>query len=139
MPPERQPERKRPSHGWAVHERRRKAEERKSQPTQIVGQTERINKFATPSWEDMSGKFRFTMYNNPKLYTLYLKHRSVIREFYTAIYDMATGRGTEKRDEFIRDYTQKEDSEKYNPELIDKLAPHLSLVRDTLIKSTQRR
>ncbi len=105
-----------------------------------VTRQERINQFALPSWEEMSGIFKYTMYNNNhEQYTLYLKHRGVIREFYEAMYDMATGKGTKKRNEFTKNYTQDPESEKYNPDLIDRLSPHLRLVRDKLIKPVKRK
>jgi hypothetical protein len=137
MSPERRNDgiRKRPSRGWAKHERERKASERREG---VISQQEKAKQFAVPSWEEMSQIFELRMYNDEVQYVRYFKHRGILREFYDGVYKMATGQGTDDRNKFMERYTSPS-SKDYNPRLIDELSGHLSLIRDTLIKPGRRR
>jgi hypothetical protein len=115
-------ERKRPSKGWRIHERNRKAEERRNKP---LGQEERIVRFAIPSWEKMEGIIELRMHNNPELYTLSIKHRGVIREFYDARYAIATKGNWELYEKFFDKYSE-------NERLMKALEPHFTLTRDSI-------
>lgn len=132
MSPERQPERKRPSKGWAKHERNRKAEERRAQALLVTSIEDRINRFALPSWERMEGIIELRMHNNSEQYVLSLKHRRVLREFYDARYAIATGGDKALYEEFIDKYGEKE-------KLMSDLTPHFTLIRDSIAPPRPRR
>ena len=122
MSPERQLDKKRPSKGWRIHERRRKAEERRTNP---LGQEEKIVIFAIPSWEKMEGTIELRMHNNPELYTLSLKHRGVLKEFYDARYAIATNGKWELYEKFIDNYSE-------NQKIMNLLSPHFTLIKDSI-------
>src|SRR5690242_6574011 len=89
-------EHKRPSHGWAIHERNRKARERREfQPLTTL-----------PSWETTWSKIDLTTYNNPGENDFVHDNRNVIKEAFDGLYDLASGKGSRKRDAFIKQYTQ---------------------------------
>ena len=70
-------------------------------------------------------------HNTPELNQFFLAHRDVIKEFYDARYEKAVGKGDEKLKRFIRKYDTNEKSKFYNPELIDRLQLHFTIVRDS--------
>lgn len=121
--------RTRPSHGWAIHERNRKARERREQQPLTT----------LPSWEITWGKIDLLTHNNQEQSDLVSKNRSVIKEAFDGLYDLAAGKGSKKRDRFMRRYTQNKKSKTYNPELIDSLSPYISLMRDSFPTLKSRR
>lgn len=122
MSPEQHMERKRTSHGFAVHVRREKEEaRRKFQPV--------------PTWETMSGILELRTHNFYDLDELYQKNRFILKEFYEARYDIAVGKGSTRLNEFMKKYTQNEKAKSYNPELIDSLSPLFTIIRDSFPKN----
>lgn len=127
MSPERNQERK-ISRGFALHVRREKAEERRQF-------------HPIPSWETVSGMLELRTYNNDELHELYLDldNRIILKEFYDTRYDMAVGKGPKRLNRFIRKYTTDKKSKFYNPDLIDKLKPHLHIIRDSFPRIPTRK
>lgn len=127
-----------------IRERRRKAQEKRFPLPKVTTTEDRVRFFAIPSWEKMEGILRIRTHNNPEFESLpfndlSVRDKGVVREHYDAMFDMATGRGTDKRDQFVQDYTGDPNSKKYNPDLIDSLGSHLRIVTETLVPSTRPR
>lgn len=96
--------------------------ERRARP---LSQEEKIARFAIPSWETMEGIIESNMHNAPELYTLSLKHRRVLRQFYDARYAIATGEGRKRYETFLEKYGERE-------KLMTSLTPHFTLIRDKI-------
>jgi hypothetical protein len=125
MSPEQHIERKKPSHGYAVHVRREKEEARRQfQPV--------------PTWETTSGLLELRTHNFYELDELYQNNRFILKEFYEARYDIAVGRGSTKLNDFMKKYTLNEKAKSYNPELIDRLSPLFTMIRDSFPKNRTR-
>lgn len=100
--------------------------------TQPLDQEERIARFAIPSWENMEGIIENNMHNNLNLYTLSLKHRGVLRQFYDARYAIATGEGRKLYETFLDKYGEK-------ATLMTSLTPHFTLIRDKISPPHQKK
>jgi hypothetical protein len=121
MSPEQHIERKRPSHGFAVHVRREKEEQRRQF-------------HAVPTWETTAQMLEQRTHSFYDLNQMFRDNRFVLKEFYDARYDIAVGKGSTRLNDFTRKYTQIEESKTYNPELIDRLSPLFTLIRDSFPK-----
>ena len=104
----------------------------KERRAQSLSQEERVARFAIPSWENMEGIIENNMHNNPDLYTLSLKHRGVLRQFFNARYAIATGQGKELYETFLDKYEEKET-------LMASLTPHFTLIRDKVSPPHQKK
>ena len=110
----------RPFDKYAQHGMLKPLSERKTITTQ-----ERVDQFAIPSWEDMEGILELRTHNDPELFTLSIRHRSVLRDFYYARYAIATGEGKKRLEKFGEKYYRRE-------KLMNDLTPHFTLIRDII-------
>lgn len=111
---------RRPSKGWRTHERERKAEERREQP--LVTLT---------SWDTVSNMLELRTHNTPQANDLFRENRQLLKLFYDGWFDVAAGRGRKRLEKLSKQYTENKKSKYYNPELIDKLGPLISAIRDS--------
>lgn len=136
MSPENRQERKRPSRGWAKHVREEKAKKRRGASLHITTPQERIDRFALPTWEQVQGMIEQRTYNDPTLYSLTFRYRSVLKRYFDARFANASGLGREQLDEFISEYYS--DNEK-NRNLTERLSAPLTIIRDSFPTSKPRR
>jgi len=116
------------SKGWAKHERTRIAQERRDQPLVTLA-----------SWETVSGMIDLRTRYNPDINELVQRHRPLLKLFYDGWFDVAAGRGRKRLNTLSKRYTQNPKSKYYNPELIDSLAPYISMIRDSFPETKSRR
>lgn len=82
-----------------------------------------------PSWETMIGKINLMTKNNHRRSRFIHRHQQLLRSFYDAWFDVATGNGREKLNTLTDQYANKE-SPTYNPRLLDQLGPYTSVIRE---------
>lgn len=119
----------RPFNRYSLPGRLKPLRERRTQP---LSQEERIARFAIPSWKDIEEIIENNMHNNSNLYTLSLRHRTVLRQFYDARYAIATGEGKKLYGRFLDKYGEREG-------LMVSLTPHFTLIRDKISPPHQKR
>lgn len=92
-----------------------------------------------PSWDIISKKLEIMTYSNYDLLFLFQNNREVLKDYFDARSDIAMGKGREKLEAFTKNYTENETSNLYNPELIDKLSPLITVVRDSFPNFSKKR
>jgi len=137
--------------GWAKHERRRKAEERRNQPLSLQYSTpeEKQRRLTTASWAAVRGLLNMETARIPLLHSIYEEisvideygndgpTRKIIKGYYDASYKDATngdGFGTNNRSEFRKQYAQNKTSENYNPLMITRAEPLLKMIDGFMFK-----
>ncbi len=130
MSPEK---RVRPSDGWAKHERRRKAAERKTaspvQPSVEIAPDPR-----SQTWTHVSAVIQRKFDEQPDLLKLFRRRKPFFRRFFDGRYDISTGRGTGKFDQLLQEYLNDASSPRYNPDLFDRAGPILmTITAETII------
>lgn len=138
MSPERTSSRLRYSEGFRKHLRKERTAKNKSKT--LITSEERQRKMTTASWSAVNGFLNLATIRNPELLPLYVseKTRGIIREWYDASYYDAThgnGTGTNRRDQFQKQYIQDKNSEHYNPNLIEAIKPLMAVVDNALFRT----
>ncbi|MBI2026010.1 MAG: hypothetical protein HYT06_01370 [Candidatus Levybacteria bacterium] len=118
-----------PSAGWAKHERRRKAAEKKAAvfiapttPTEVPPDPR------TQAWIEISGTIQRTFDDQPDLLMLFRRKKGgFFREFFDGRYDKSMGKGSERFDALTDKYLNP-NSASYNPDLFDRAGPILMVI-----------
>ncbi len=120
----------RQSKGFAKHERRRKADDRKTAATLMQAQTP-IETPPNPrlqAWKSMTGTIEKTFEDQPDLLTLFRRKKPFFREFFDGRYDISMGIGPTNFQAFVHKHLEDQNSPKYNPNLFDQAAPILRTI-----------
>lgn len=128
MTPE-QIKRVRPSEGWARHERRRKAAERRTAtPLLQTLKTEVPPDPRSKAWITVNGVIQKKFVDQPDLLTLFRRQNPFFRRFFNGRYDISMGIGPSNFETLVQEYLNDPNSPSYNPDLFDHAAPILRTI-----------
>ena len=122
------PEFRRPSHGWAKHERERKAAKRKNFPPQPPVAEESP---ADIHWRFIQGTVTRAFHENPEMLKLFGGNGKFFRRFCDGRRQITLGLGSDIQDGIVEEYFQKPDSPTYNrkkSDFFDKAGPILQVI-----------